>query len=123
MKNFQSKIKLNQIKLDVNLGVTEEERKVKQTIIIDIIFYFDSMPNACLTDNIDETICYFTVFSLIEKYLENKEFKLIEFLCYEIHKLVIDNFVMAKYLKVAITKKYPPIKDKLNSASFEYDNI
>ena len=51
-------LSINQLELDLFLGWPDEERQRQQTIMLDIVLQTPTPPNACITDNLDDTVCY-----------------------------------------------------------------
>ena len=88
------KIIVHGAKFEVNLGVTEEERKKKQQIGIDITLFFD-INAAASTDDIEKTINYSLVCKHIATVL-NKEYRLIETIAGSIAAEILDSFPVTK---------------------------
>jgi dihydroneopterin aldolase len=72
--------------LDLKIGVSEEERLCHQKIGIDIVLSYAVPPKGCITNNIDQVICYEEVCTKIRKLVEKKQFKLIESLTHYLYK-------------------------------------
>ncbi len=84
-------IKINQLKIRANLGVTEKEKSRKQPIIIDI----ELMPEygiESIEDHIERTINYSEIRNLIKNYFKNNKPNLIESASYEIANLIQARF-------------------------------
>jgi dihydroneopterin aldolase len=100
------------------LGNNEYEKHEKRKIIIDISLRFSEKVNACLSDDIDDTVCYAKLINFLEDKLQNAKFNLIErtvqFLYDEISAHLNDESIQ-KHIKVA--KISPPIEN-LESVSF-----
>lgn len=71
--------------LKVKLGVTAKERSRKQTTLLNIRMLFSTLPHACATDRIEDTVCYHTLTEKIATFCAHKEYKLLEHLCYEVY--------------------------------------
>ena len=78
---MNSTLQINKLILSINIGVTAEERATPQDIEFDISIHFNSLPKACSSDNINDTICYASLVKTIKSLCSNKEFHLIEHLC------------------------------------------
>ena len=63
------KIIIKGAKFDLHLGVTEEERKTKQQILVDVILFFD-ITVAASTDDIEKSINYSHVCKKISSILQ-----------------------------------------------------
>lgn len=118
-----SKLTLNGIKLPVTLGNTELERSTKQIVNIDLTIYFDNLPKACSNDDLKDSICYESLLNEIISFLDNKSFKLIEHLCYQLYLEIKEYIKSNNKIYIKIQKKYEPLSDILESASFEYSDF
>jgi FolB domain-containing protein len=110
-------LKIFGLQLSVNLGCTEQERDVKQTITIDIEIHFNTLPKALKSDNLNDTICFDALIKKIQDATCKKHYNLIEHIgseIFEITKKVSPN----GYVKV-ITNKMPKIKGFSGIAAFE----
>ncbi|MDH3324516.1 MAG: dihydroneopterin aldolase, partial [Candidatus Peregrinibacteria bacterium] len=65
---------LENIELDVYLGVPDDERKNKQTVFVSVSFAFDTA-KAELSDKIEDSIDYFEIYEAVKGF-RGKEFKL-----------------------------------------------
>lgn len=82
---------LNEVKIETRLGVPDWERRLPQTIILDIEL---AMPHsrACQSDAIEDTIDYGTVVARIRQTLTDNSFKLVEALAEHIAQLILTEF-------------------------------
>jgi dihydroneopterin aldolase len=109
-------LEINKLILSVYIGVEDYERIVPQDIEINIVVEFETLPKACYTDSINDTICYDKLVSEIKKFCFNKGFHLIENLAYLVHRHLKTSFTSNK-IKLQVSKK-PPIDDIKGSCSF-----
>jgi FolB domain-containing protein len=93
-------IKLRELSYNLKVGVTEEERQSPQYISVDLDIETD-ITKAITTEDIEDTINYSTIQKTIKKYLENKEYKLIEKLTNDIATMLLQEFSTLK--KVSCT--------------------
>lgn len=93
---------LEEIKLDILIGIYEWERKVPQTIRIDIKI---GLPHsrAGTTDSIVDTIDYGTVMERIRQTAAEQHFSLVEALAEHIAALIRTEFG-APWVKVSVAK-------------------
>lgn len=116
---FSSVITLNDLRLNINLGLYEEERNAPQEVRISFKLFFKDAPKACNNDDIQDTVCYFTISEAIKAYCSDKEFKLIEYLAKELHGEI--KKITPPMVKIwVMVEKHPPIKKLAGSAAFEY---
>lgn len=93
---------LEEIKLDILIGIYEWERKVRQTIRIDIEI---GLPHsrAAATDSIGDTIDYAEVMARIRQTAAERHFSLVEALAEHIAALIRNEFG-APWVKVSVAK-------------------
>lgn len=96
------KILIHQLQVSCILGVTEEERKSPQTILIDLKLYTD-FSKAAQTDQIEDAIDYDQVCKVVTKFVSQSNFYLLEALAEAIANLVFKEFLIEE-LKLKIFK-------------------
>jgi dihydroneopterin aldolase len=100
------------------LGNEDSEKFVKRRVIINISLRFLEKNNACISDNVDETVCYSQLLNFIDEKLENAKFNLLERAAQFLYEIISEYLNDASVLRrVEIIKSYPPVKN-LQSASF-----
>ncbi len=112
-------IQLRDIELNLHLGWPAAERLNRQPILVSIILRFDAAPKACITDNLEDTVCYDELIQALVKDTEAKEFKLIEHLAYDIYQLTKARLPNIGAIKIAVAKK-PPIPQLTGGVTFYY---
>lgn len=117
---MSSILKIQGLKLKVNLGWRDKERQQEQVVLLDLEIAFRTPPMACTTDNLTDTICYFTLINTLRDKLAVRHFHLIEHLGHEIYQLVKHVFPMGAHIAVHVTK-HPPIEG-LSGVSFSYSD-
>ncbi|MDR3490415.1 MAG: dihydroneopterin aldolase [Gammaproteobacteria bacterium] len=119
-----SGITLKGLDLSLFLGWPEQERAQTQKVLIDIHLNFTTPPEACVTDNLDETYCYDKLVRLLKEKLLTRHFHLIEHLGYEIYQIIHTLFSADTRINIRITK-HPKIENLNGGVSFFYgdDNI
>ena len=92
----------------VHLGCSPEERKYKQEVLFSVNIKFTSPPKGEVTDQLNDTICYANICSLIDELTSTKHFQLVESLCLtllsNLKKIIPDDFITVQCHKVK-----PPI--------------
>ncbi|MGQ4002013.1 dihydroneopterin aldolase [Francisellaceae bacterium CB300] len=112
---MQQSLYLQNMQIFVSLGCSEEERANKQLIEIDLELLFPKNFNASDTDDLDETICYYTLRNKIQAFCDDISCNLIEYLAKQIYSFINENYAISvKYLKLI---KRPPMS-QIESASF-----
>ena len=93
---------LHDLKVDCVIGVWDWERKIKQTITIDLDMGFD-IRKAAASDEIVDTLSYKDVSKKIAAFVENSGFQLVEKLAEEIANILLSEFDI-KWCRVRINK-------------------
>ncbi len=112
-----ARIELNGLKLHVFLGWTPGERTRQQEVTLDVSFVFASLPRACHTDQLDDTICYDQITTIIKKVIAQREFRLIEHLGHELYQAIKRTLSIPVKLELRLNKK-PAITDLTKGVTF-----
>jgi len=102
-ENIMDIIFLGGLKIDTVIGIYEWERKIKQTVELDIEMAFD-IQKAAETDDIQYTLDYKTVSDRIIAFVEASEFFLVEKLIIEIANIIRNEFNVP-WVKITLNKK------------------
>ena len=108
---MQAKLIIDNLVTYLYIGTTEQERYNKQKICWKIKIYFTTIPDACLSNDIAQTICYDSVAALVADICSAESYCLIEHLCYKVYA-AIKNTLKAD-ISVTI------IKSPLNTFSYD----
>ena len=84
-------IYLNDLKIDTVIGIYDWERRVKQTVSLDLEMATD-IRKAAASDSIEDTLNYKAVAKRVIALVEGSEFKLIETLAERIAGLLLEEF-------------------------------
>ena len=93
---------LRELKIDTLIGVYEWEKRVPQTLQIDLEIALPSSL-ACQTDNIKDALNYADIVRDIQKALASRHYNLLEALAESIAQILIDDF-KAPWVKVSVAK-------------------
>ena len=97
------KIFLTALSVECVVGIWEWERRVKQTVIIDLEMAAD-IRKAASTDHIDDTVDYKNVSKRVQTFVGESQFQLVETLTERIAQLIITEFGVA-WVKVRLNKR------------------
>ena len=114
---------LENLQLDVNLGVGEDERKQKQKVNFSFKIFFTELPKGCYSDDIDDTFCYFEISNITKDFCKNKEFKLLEYLCVCLHAKIKGKIGNEVGLWLKVEKCSPPVEGLIGTTAFEYQDF
>ncbi len=96
------KIFLNELKVETVIGIWEWERKIRQTVIIDLEMSAD-IAKAAATDDVKDTLNYKSVAKRIQTFVADSSFQLVETLAERIAGIIRDEFEV-KWVKVRVNK-------------------
>lgn len=82
---------IEDLQIDTVIGIYDWERKIRQTVSLDIEMAAD-ISAAAKSDNIDDTLSYKTVAKRLIEFVEQSEFELVEALAEEICRIIRDEF-------------------------------
>jgi len=96
------KIFLDELRIDTIIGIWDWERKIRQTVIIDLEMSAD-IAKAAATDSVEDTLNYKSVAKRIQEFVGNSSFQLVETLAERIAGIIRDEFDVA-WVKVRVHK-------------------
>ncbi len=96
------KIFLNELKVEAVIGLEEWERRIRQTVVIDLEMSAD-IARAAATDDVADTLNYKMVAKRIQAFVAESRFQLVETLAEQIAAIVRDEFGVA-WVKVRANK-------------------
>jgi len=97
------KIFLSQLSVECIVGIWDWERRVKQTVILDVEMAAD-IRKAAATDHIDDTIDYKRVAKRLLTFVGESQFQLVETLAEQIAKVIVTEFGVS-WVKVRLNKR------------------
>lgn len=117
------KILIEEMEFYAYHGCFIEEQIVGNKFLVDIEID-TNIEISAITDNLNETINYQTVYLLTKKEMEIKS-KLLENVAKRICNSLIDNFPRINSLKIKVSKLNPPLGGKIKKVSvvYTYSNI
>lgn len=96
------KIFLDDLKIDTIIGIWDWERKIRQTVIIDLEMSAD-IARAAATDKVEDTLNYKSVAKRLQEFVGDSSFQLVETLAERIAGIIRDEFDVA-WVKVRVHK-------------------
>ena len=93
---------LTDLRVDTVVGIWEWERKIRQTVSIDLEMGFDIRP-AAKTDSIDDTLNYKAVAKRVQQFVADSAFQLVETMAERIAEIILDEFGIA-WVQVRVNK-------------------
>jgi dihydroneopterin aldolase len=116
-----TQLSIQQLKLNVHLGWSAEERKMPQTIFLDAEIRLPQVSKACFSDDLNDTFCYDALISSIHQFLERKSLHLLEHLGYELFTFLKTKFPANAHLSLSVTK-FPDIAGLTGGIRFTCDD-
>lgn len=99
------RIFLDDMRLKCRIGISDEERREPQEVMVDISL-ITSLKRAGTSDDLDETVNYKEAMQRIAEFVSNKEFKLIEGLAEGIASLALEAFDVDRVIVKVRKAKY-----------------
>jgi 7,8-dihydroneopterin aldolase/epimerase/oxygenase len=96
------RIFLRGLKIDCVIGFIEWERRVKQTVVIDLELPVDCR-NAARTDEVEATLDYKSVAKSVIAFVETSSFKLVETLAHRTALLILQEFAVP-WVRISVNK-------------------
>jgi len=96
-------IYLHDLKVDTIIGIFDWERRITQTVIIDLDIQAD-IHKAARTDAIKDTLDYKAIAKRVIEYVGKSEFQLVETLAERIAEMILKEFSVL-WLRVRVNKK------------------
>ena len=93
---------LHDLRVETVIGIWEWERKIRQTVAIDLEMSAD-IRRAAATDSVDDTLNYKLVAKRLQQYVGEASFQLVETLAEKIAGVVLEEFGVA-WVKVKVNK-------------------
>ena len=85
------RIFINNLRIDTLVGIYDWERRIRQTIILDIEMGFD-IRRATASDNIENTLNYKAVCKRLVEFVQVSEYQLVETLTEECARVILQEF-------------------------------
>lgn len=96
------KIFLDELRIETIIGIWEWERRIRQTVIIDLEMSAD-IAEAAATDDVADTLNYKLVAKRLQEFVGNSSFQLVETLAERIAGIIRDEFDVA-WVRVKVHK-------------------
>jgi dihydroneopterin aldolase len=96
------KIFLEELKVDTIIGIWDWERRIRQTVVIDLEMSAD-IAKAAATDQVEDTLNYKLVAKRLQQFVGESSFQLVETLAERIAGLIRDEFGVS-WVKVTLHK-------------------
>jgi len=93
---------LNDLKVETIIGIWDWERKIRQTVAIDLEMSAD-IAKAAATDDVEDTLNYKLVAKRLQQFVGGSSFQLVETLAEKIAGIILDEFDVS-WVKVCVNK-------------------
>ena len=93
---------LRDLKVETVIGIWDWERKIRQTVSIDLDMGAD-IRRAAKTDSIDDTLNYKAVSKRVQQFVADSEFQLVETMAEKIAEIVLHEFELP-WIQVRVSK-------------------
>ena len=96
------KIFLEELKIDTIIGIWEWERKIRQTVVIDLEMSVD-IAKAAASDDVSDTLNYKAVAKRVQEFVGESSFQLVETLAERIAATIREEFDVA-WVRIKVHK-------------------
>jgi len=96
-------IYLHDLKIECVIGIWDWERKIKQSVIIDLDMGFD-IRRAAQSDAIEDTLNYKAVAKRLQQFVGESQFQLVETMAERVAEILLSDFKLA-WVRVRINKR------------------
>jgi len=93
---------LHDLRIETVIGIWEWERRIRQTVAIDLEMAAD-VAKAAATDSVDDTLNYKLVAKRVQEFVGDSGFQLVETLAEKVAAIVLDEFDVA-WVRVRVNK-------------------
>jgi len=94
---------LHGLKIECVIGIWDWERKIKQTLILDLDMAAD-IRRAAQTDAINDTLNYKAVAKRLQEFVGQSQFQLVETLAEKVAEIILNEFKV-RWVRVRVNKK------------------
>ena len=102
MSTARDIIFLHDLKIETVIGIWEWERKIRQTVVLNLEMSAD-IRKAAATDSVDDTLNYKKVAKRLQQFVAESEFQLVETLAEEVAAIVNGEFGV-DWVRVRVSK-------------------
>ena len=99
---YGDRIFLRGLTAECIIGFIDWERRVKQTVVVDLELPVDCR-SAAVTDDVADTVDYKRVAKRVLAYIEASEFKLVETLAHRLALLLLEEFAL-EWVRISLNK-------------------
>ena len=96
-------IYLHDLRIDTVIGVFDWERRIRQTVILDLDMAAD-IHRAAVSDDLADTLNYKAVAKRLIEFVGRSEFQLVETLAEKVAELVLEEFAVS-WLRLRVNKQ------------------
>ncbi len=93
---------LHELKVETIIGIWDWERKIRQTVVIDLEMAAD-IRKAAVSDSVEDTLNYKLVAKRVQQFVADSEFQLVETLAEQIAAIVNEEFGVS-WVRVKVNK-------------------
>jgi len=93
---------LQHLRVDTVIGIYDWERRIRQTVVLDLEMGAD-IAAAAATDSIDDTLNYKAVAKRVSAFIEQSEYGLVETLAEKVAEIILQEFEVP-WVRVTLNK-------------------
>jgi len=114
------KIIIDSLKIFAHHGVNPEETAMGQWFVLDIEAWAD-LSDACLTDELDDTVSYADIIKTVRKAMTEKNCKLLEHAAQRTVDAIFESYGRIRHIRLRLRKPDAPIKADFGFVAVEIE--
>lgn len=111
MKSFV--LRIDDFRVQSHIGWAEEERLCAQELSVSCEIFWPLEPSACMSDELNETLCYTKVLDAAQEICETVRVRTLEKLLQMLINKISELAVGATKISVSVHKVKPPVKQRV----------
>ena len=114
------KIIIDSLKIFAHHGVNPEETAMGQWFVLDIEAWAD-LSDACLTDELDDTVSYADIIKTVRKAMTEKNCKLLEHAAQRTVDAIFESYDRIRHIRLRLRKPDAPIRADFGFVAVEIE--
>ena len=110
---------INKLRIPVFIGIKIKERTRIQLVEIDLTLTFATPPKGCVSDRLEDALCYAGLVDQIVSMTRRKHYCLIEHLSHDIYKSLNEQLGTKAKVAIKTTKLTPPVPNIFGGVTYQ----
>lgn len=111
-------MKIQNLRLEVRLGCSTEERSVPQEVGVSVELRFSEVPRGTVSDDLKDTVCYAKISEALRAHIKGREFCLVEKMAADFREILKPMIEGRAEISLSVHKVRPPIDGLLGGVEY-----